>query len=182
MPGKPRSRQQIGKLSRERGKIFERKVVNAFKEAFPAATIHRSSQADHAYDSDVTIKGDAPYFVRDLWLECENSMHPTPLKKLAQAERDVERHRERTGKQRMPVVVWQKKRAKVINVTVALSNLNELCLCRTPTIFETVITLTLEDFLHILTTKAELKPRNPDALLEKKTPTNTPTPDTSGAN
>jgi len=74
----------VGRMQRNKGAQFERQVAHDLKEFVPflADQIHRSSQADLAYGSDVT---GAPR----LWVECEHAAKPTWEAKLKQAELDV---------------------------------------------------------------------------------------------
>lgn len=126
----------MGKLSRNKGKTFERRIAAMLREAFPdlAPFIHRSSQAhgdpespgqrsrppgwrpSQTFDSDVTgIPG--------LWIECQDAREPTPLAKLMQAERDVrERAKDKT---RIPIAIVHRTGTKFDRMTVTM-RLNSL--------------------------------------------------------
>lgn len=104
----------MGKLSRNKGKAFERKIARAYREAIPeiAEEVRRSDQSHQADDSDVTgLPG--------LWTECEDAREPNPLKKLEQAERDA-----KDG--RIPVAITHKMRAKSVQATLRLRDLVQL--------------------------------------------------------
>lgn len=108
----------MGKLSRTKGRAFEQQIARDLRARFPAATIHRSSQADRAYESDVVIT-DGPPLLRRLWLECQDSSTPTPLDKLAQAERDIAEAAAPTFEPpRLAVVVWHKKATRAVHATM----------------------------------------------------------------
>lgn len=104
----------MGRLSREKGKDFEQRVARDILGVLPKATVHRSSQADRAYEPDVVITADAPLLAKLLWLECQDSRQPAPLEKLAQAERDTAHLRV----VRLPVVVWHRTAARAVYATM----------------------------------------------------------------
>jgi hypothetical protein len=108
----------MGKLSRTKGKVFERRVASALRAQWPDAEIRRSSQAERAYEADVFARG-APVLER-LWMELQDARNPTPLAKLEQAERDVELRRRFQPDRRYPVVVWHRIRERVEWVTTRL--------------------------------------------------------------
>ena len=107
----------MGKMQRNKGKRFERLIANKLREFFPEhiEEIRRSIQSREAEESDVTgLPG--------LWIECQDAILPTPLKKLEQAERDV-----RSNKLELdiiPIAVTHQIRAKAIYVTLRLSHLH----------------------------------------------------------
>lgn len=105
----------MSKLSRTKGVEFEQRIARDLRGVLPRATVHRSSQADRAYAPDVVIDGDVPPLVRRLWLECQDSRQPSPLDKLAQAERDTAHHSVATP---LPIVVWHKTGSRTVNVTL----------------------------------------------------------------
>lgn len=111
----------MSKLSRTKGGAFERRIARELREAMPLATVRRSMQAHRAYEPDVVVEGCAPSIARRLWLELTDSRAPSPLDKLAQAERDSAHCREW-----LPVVVWHKTGAKSVQVTARLGVLCEV--------------------------------------------------------
>ena len=107
----------MGKMQREKGKRFERLIANKLREFFPEHTdeIRRSIQSREAEESDVTgLPG--------LWVECQDAILPTPLKKLEQAERDVRANNLELSI--IPIAVTHQIRAKAIYVTLRLSHLH----------------------------------------------------------
>jgi hypothetical protein len=108
-------------MQRRKGKVFEREIASTLRAVFPLATVHRSSQADRAYHPDVVVDGNAPLLARCLWLELQDARAPTPLDKLAQAERDCERLSQTLF--RIPVVVWHKYRERSVQATLRLDAL-----------------------------------------------------------
>ena len=73
----------MGRKSKIKGKVYERKVASILRERFPelAEDIRRSIQSRGAEESDVA---GLPH----LWIECQDAQQPTPLSKLEQAEHD----------------------------------------------------------------------------------------------
>jgi hypothetical protein len=67
----------------------------------------------------VVIEGNAPMLAKRLWLELQDARQPTPLDKLAQAERDCRL----VDVFRIPVVVWHKYRERSLSVTLRLDAL-----------------------------------------------------------
>lgn len=114
----------MSKLSRTKGGVFERRIARELREAMPRATVRRSQQAERAYEPDVVVEGCAPTIARRLWLELTDSRTPSPLDKLAQAERDT------AGHTRPPcplcLVVWHRTGAKSVQVTARLGVLCEV--------------------------------------------------------
>lgn len=80
-----------GKLSRDKGKRYERHVAKIFRERFPGLVARRASQADRAYMPDVVLENlsDAARRAFNPWLECNHAKRPNPAKKYAQALLDV---------------------------------------------------------------------------------------------
>jgi len=107
----------MGKLSRDKGKVFERKIARCLRETFPqhAEEIRRSIQSRQAEESDVT---GLPGF----WVECQDAITPTPTKKLEQAEHDV--RVANLTETIIPVAVTHKIRCKDIFVTIRLHHLH----------------------------------------------------------
>jgi hypothetical protein len=139
----------VSKLSRTKGRTFEQKVARIIRERWPSAVVHRSSQADRAYDSDVVIEpGDGiPACLPRLWLELTDGRTPNPVAKLEQAERDIARL-ERAD--RIPVVVWHRLREREVWASVRLRDLDRLIHGpRVPT--PTIVRMTLGDFLDEVT-------------------------------
>lgn len=97
----------MGKLSRTKGKVFERKVAKLLREEFPefAEDIRRSIQSRAAEESDVTG-------IPNVWLELQDAAAVTPLLKLLQAEDD------RPAATWFPVAVTHKKGTQAIDVTM----------------------------------------------------------------
>lgn len=113
----------MSKLSRTKGRAFEQRIARELREAMPSATVRRSLQAHRAYEPDLVIEGDAPIIATWLWLELTDSRAPSPLDKLAQAERDIDAAGD---PERVPVVVWHKTGAKSIQSTMRLRSLTAL--------------------------------------------------------
>lgn len=135
----------VARLSVNKGKAFERKIAIAFREVFPEADVHRSSQADRARDSDIVIEGDLPWFVKRLWIEAEDSEKPSPESKMTQAARDV------GSRERDPVVIWHRKHERAIWVTCRLELLLRLSVALPMRDQEDpLVTLELVDFLTLL--------------------------------
>ena len=85
-----------GRRNREKGKIFERQVAAQMIPVLncPAfgdtLVIRRSSQAERAYEADVMIEAqNAPSWLTDMWIECENAKEPDTKAKLEQAIHDA---------------------------------------------------------------------------------------------
>lgn len=122
-----RTRSQIGKLSRDKGGAFERKIAKLLRKEFPGATVHRTQQADRAYESDLVVEGCDSAGIASIWWELNDARQPNPRKKLLQAERDVlDLHKRRKGMKgdmKLPVVVWHRFRQHTINATLTLPSL-----------------------------------------------------------
>lgn len=117
----------MGKLSRRKGRSFEQLIATCYRETWPAAKVRRSLQAHKPYEPDVVIEpaSNLPAWVTALWTECQHAQDPTPLDKLAQAERDiaefnVNRPSTVRGHARVPIVVWRKHGSSTINLTTRL--------------------------------------------------------------
>ena len=140
----------MGKMQREKGKRFERLIAKKLREVFPEYTeeIRRSVQSREAEESDVT---GLPGF----WVECQDAIKPTPLKKLEQAERDVTANK-LNGKI-LPIAITHKKNTTEIHVTMRMHHLhfifgyyvNDFRYC-TPLSYSGImphVTITFTDFL-----------------------------------
>ncbi len=136
-------------MQRRKGRKYEQEIARQLRAAFPAADVRRTSQADRAANSDVIVTG-APVLER-LWLELQDARNPTPLAKLAQAERDIEAAAplaamKMRGTLRMPVVIWHRMGERSHQVTTRLWVLDHLrCLGRVGD--RTVVSLALPEFI-----------------------------------
>lgn len=144
-------------MQRRKGRRFEQQIARELRAVFPAAEVRRTSQADRAANSDVVITGD-PKLER-LWLELQDACDPTPLAKLAQAERDCERAgppaRDPAWLSRWPVVIWHRIRERTHQVTTRLWVLDVLRFDGVQDAIgdrriSTVVTLDLEQFIALL--------------------------------
>ena len=79
----------MGKLSRTKGRSFEQDIATLYRERWSEATVRRSLQAHQPYEPDVVIEHPDQVVVSAIWSECQHAAKPTPLLKLAQAERDI---------------------------------------------------------------------------------------------
>lgn len=144
-----RTKSQRGRRAREHGAEFERKIANEIRDRFDV-TVKRNRQSDRAYDSDISVLEVTGVLAR-IWWECNNEIKPNPRKKLAQAEKDISELPE-GYRNRIPVIVWQKKRAKTIQATMRLGSLLEIA--GLPPVHRgtaaTVIELDVLDFFHLL--------------------------------
>jgi hypothetical protein len=134
---------------RIKGKVFERKIAAMIRARWPDALVRRASQAERAHNPDVFVEG-GPRILQRLWLELQDSAHPTPSKKLAQAVRDVHADPRRYphGEHRLPVAITHKLGSPNIDVTITLHDLLDIvepsCIhCDE----QEEVTLTLESFL-----------------------------------
>lgn len=144
----------MGKHSRTKGRSFEQLIATQYRMRWAAATVRRSLQAHRPYEPDVVIEGDdVPAWVRALWTECQHADAPQPLVKLAQAERDIlkaeaaGRGEPVPGHLWLPIVVWRKSGAGVVNVTARLGVVLDLIGGET-TRHSLVITLPFAEFLR----------------------------------
>ncbi len=139
----------MGKHQRDKGKGFEQLVADAYRQAWPTATVRRSLQAHRAYEPDVVIEAH-PLGSR-FWTECQHADAPTPLVKLAQAERDIAACN-RTNY--LPLVVWRKSGSRTVNVTTRMWVIEALA--GRPHHMEVwkdlVVTLDFEEWLAALST------------------------------
>ncbi len=121
----------MGLMQRRKGRAYEQLIARELRAAFPAAEVRRSSQADRAANSDVVVTG-TPVLER-LWLELQDAREPTPVAKLAQAERDIaaglragRATTATTAAVRLPVVIWHRLGARSHHVTTRLWVLDTL--------------------------------------------------------
>ena len=91
--------------------------VSAHRELLKESAVRRSDQGKGALEPDVVIQG-CP-----LWLELQDARKPTPLEKLAQAERDVAQ----TGSRLRPVAVIHRTAARSIQAWMRCETLLYLC-------------------------------------------------------
>lgn len=113
----------MGKHSRDKGINFEQLIATAYRERWPGVTVRRSEQAHRPFEPDVVI--DHHPFGTRLWTECQHADDPTPLRKLAQAERDILAMMERKGfadpaavaQTVYPIVVWRQSGCRSINMS-----------------------------------------------------------------
>lgn len=112
---------------REKGKAFERKIARMIRARWPCALVRRASQAERAHNPDVFIEG-GPKILNRLWLELQDSAHPTPSAKLAQAVRDVgaDPRRYQRGEHRLPVAITHKLGSPTITATITLHDLLDI--------------------------------------------------------
>lgn len=118
----------MGKHSRDKGINFEQLIATAYRERWPGVTVRRSEQAHRPFEPDVVV--DHHPFGSRLWTECQHADDPTPLRKLAQAERDIGAAMERQGagpdltaiaaNHLYPIVVWRQSCSRVINMTTRM--------------------------------------------------------------
>lgn len=91
--------------------------VAAHRELLKGSRVRRSDQGRGALEPDVVIQ-DCP-----VWLELQDARNPTPLDKLAQAERDVRQ----TESSLLPVAVIHRTASKAIQAWMRFSTLLYLC-------------------------------------------------------
>ena len=141
----------MGLMQREKGKRFERAVADQLRTRYPKAIVRRASQAERADNPDVFAEG-CPVLER-LWLELQDARQPTPLAKLAQAERDAAAWAaSRRAGARWPVVVWHRLGERTTWVTLRLAVLLDL-VAPLPDVQDErdhAVQLDLEAFLSIL--------------------------------
>ena len=144
----------MGKLSRNKGKTFERQIASLIRSRFPhlAENIRRSIQSRKAEESDVT---GLPGF----WLECQDAIDPTPLAKLEQAERDS--LASETRKADHCVAITHRIRGRVIYATMRLETVVALSWVTDAALTHGLIpiTMTLDDFFTLITHR--LRPERP---------------------
>lgn len=139
----------MGKMSRTKGCVFERKIARVFRAAWPDTVVRRASQAERAHNPDVFIES-GPTWLRHLWLELQDARQPNPLAKLEQAERDVDAKREPEGVRRIPVVIWHRIHEKTVHATLRASMLDVIRGNPWGDFDSTPLTLTLDDLITIL--------------------------------
>lgn len=106
----------MGKHQRDKGKAFEQLVADAYRKAWPGATVRRSLQAHRPYEPDVVVE--AHTLGERFWTECQHADDPTPLTKLAQAERDIAALN-KSGP-RYPLVVWRRSGSRTVHMTTRI--------------------------------------------------------------
>ena len=100
----------MGKLSRDKGKRWEREIAQLFREAMPGERIHRGWQARDGADApDVVV----PVF----WIEAKVGKCPPVIRALEQATLAA-------PKGRVPIAVCKQDRC-VPTVTMTLENFLE---------------------------------------------------------
>lgn len=100
----------MGKVSRDKGKTFERWVAAQFREAYPfLSSVRRSQQGGGAEQSDVAG-------VPGLWIECRDGVADMSRAKLEQAEGDVYRAQSSA----IPIAVCHRARAPMDSTQVHL--------------------------------------------------------------
>ena len=143
----------MGLLSRNKGKTFERAIATEMRKFWPDALIRRASQGERADNADVFIEF-GPAFLKQLWLELQDAINPTPMVKLMQAERDVARVSAIAGAPiRYPIVVWHKIRARTIFVSMRSKTFDYLrghSALAQDVMGDLMVTIELPDFLAIL--------------------------------
>ena len=112
---------------REKGKTFERKVARILRTRWRHALVRRASQAERAHNPDVFVE-DGPRVLKRLWLELQDSAHPTPSAKLAQARRDIaaDPRRYQSGTHRLPVAVTHQLGSTKILATMDIADVIEV--------------------------------------------------------
>jgi hypothetical protein len=137
-------------MQRNKGKAFERKVAILLRQTFPRATVRRASQAERAFNSDVFCTGAG--LADTIWWELQDARDPTPLEKLKQAEEDIAGLGGDMASGRIPIVVWHKLRAKIINATMRSSTWLTILGTGTWSAAKTPVTVALDDLLDVLDT------------------------------
>lgn len=143
----------MAKLSREKGKRFERLIASELRSRWPDAVIRRASQAERADNPDVFCEGGPPILAR-LWLELQDSRTPTPLGKLQQAEHDTlawHAKRPTIPTLRLPVVIWHRIREVKTYATLRLATLDAIC-GALHVVRDQVVQLELGDLLDLVAT------------------------------
>jgi hypothetical protein len=152
------ARTVLGRRSRNKGKAFELVVRDQIRAAMPHVanlTVRRSLQAERAWDADLIVEGDGnlPAWLLSLWLECEHANEPDPRAKLAQARRDVARYTARTGRSRLPLVVWRRTRSRSVHASTDMASLMSLVGLDFPTGTPgsgALVTMLLSDLLSMM--------------------------------
>lgn len=132
----------MGKLSRSKGKVFERWVASQFREAYPyLESVRRSQQGAGAEQSDVTG-------VPGLWIECRDGVADLGRTKLKQAEGDV--YQAQTSA--LPIAVCHRSRSPMdtTEVVLRLCDLIVILGCDVePDDIGAVVTIRLVEFLEV---------------------------------
>ena len=112
---------------REKGKTFERRVARIIRARWRYALVRRASQAERAHNPDVFVE-DGPHVLKRLWLELQDSAHPTPSAKLAQARRDIaaDPRRYERGNHRLPAAVTHQLGSTRILATMDIGDVLEV--------------------------------------------------------
>lgn len=110
----------MGLMQRVKGATFERAVAKILRARWPTATVRRSLQSEQAYESDIVVEGAAPMVAKRIWWECTTGRACNPVRKMAQAVRDIERLQARS---RIPIVVWRRHGSPRLRVTLYLHEL-----------------------------------------------------------
>lgn len=107
----------MGKISRTKGKVFERRWAQIVRDAFPelAHQIKRSIQSRGVEREGCDVAG-----FPKVWFECNHEIDPNPRKKLEQAERD------RPDATFLPVAVVLRNRSRSITVFLRLEHLVQI--------------------------------------------------------
>lgn len=101
----------------EAGKVRGKGSVAAHRELLKESRVRRSDQGKGALEPDVVIQ-DCP-----IWLELQCAKDPTPMAKLAQAERDVRQ----TGSSLRPVAVIHQSGSQSSQAWMRVATLLYLC-------------------------------------------------------
>lgn len=141
---------------RRKGRAFEQRIARLIRSRFPGVEVHRSSQADRAYDADLVCAGH-PALER-LWLELTDGRAPNVKAKLEQAERDVNDRRYVAAlypSRRLPIVIHHRLGERTTYASMRLTTL----LLATVGIEgsddgvnggDSLVTMGLEDFFEVL--------------------------------
>jgi hypothetical protein len=146
----------MGRMQREKGKAFERRIAGVLRERWgESVVVKRSSQAERADNADLITHGGPPALAR-LWLELNDAAAPRPLDKLDQAERDTQAAKKRFGgAERMPVIVWHKKGERSLWATCRLETVRVLAgwpAMAAQIVWPHVVTMALDDLLDLVET------------------------------
>jgi hypothetical protein len=139
-------------VSGSRASAFEQKIAAMIRARWPGALVRRASQAERAHNPDVFVEG-GPRILQRLWMELQDSAHPTPSKKLEQARRDVERDPRSYahGEHRLPVAITHKLGSPTIEATIRLCDLLDIV---EPALIhcdeQDVVTIELDAFLGMI--------------------------------
>ncbi len=108
---------------REKGKTFERKIARILRGRWRHALVRRASQAERAHNPDVFVE-DGPRILQRMWMELQDSAHPTPSAKLVQARRDIaaDPRRYELGHHRIPVAITHELGSPKIHATMDIAD------------------------------------------------------------